>query len=383
METYCTPTNVLILGVVQRAVIFAWGLYQDATMVPKFTDIDYMVFTDAARYVANGQSPYMRDTYRYTPLLAWLLVPTSWPYFFSFGKLLFCLCDVVAGYLMIKMLSQRYSVQSSCIYASMWILNPMVSVISARGSSEGLLGACIIFMVWCVTTRKYFWAGLQAGLCVHLKIYPFIYIPAIVWAIGPLSPKKFINQPRVLFCISTALSFLASTGAMAWLYGDEYIKHSWLHHATRLDHRHNFSVYSTVLYYSLASPSSFKFEGWAFLPQIVLSAVILPVCFARYDLLKTMFLQTWVFVAFNKVCTAQYFNWYMALLPFYMPSLIRAPRIKWAVLAAWVVTQAAWLNQAYQLEFLGKPTFFPGLFASTVLFFIANVWCICSFIRWM
>jgi hypothetical protein len=44
------------------------------------------------------------------------------------------------------------------------------------------------------------------------------------------------------------------------------------------------------------------------------------------------------------------------------------------VLAAWIGTQALWLHQGFALEFLGKSTFVPGLWVSSLLFFLTNVW---------
>lgn len=72
----------------------------------------------------------------------------------------------------------------------------------------------------------------------------------------------------------------------------------------------------------------------------------------------------------------QYFLWYLVFLPLYLPrsSFLRNPRLGITALALWVLTQAAWLHQGYALEFLGESTFVPGLWMSSLAFFLANCW---------
>jgi GPI mannosyltransferase 1 subunit M len=66
----------------------------------------------------------------------------------------------------------------------------------------------------------------------------------------------------------------------------------------------------------------------------------------------------------------------MVFLPFYLPSSSLLSR-RWLgiiALALWVLGQALWLQQGFQLEFLGKSTFFPGLWLAGIIFFGVNCW---------
>lgn len=200
----------------------------------KYTDIDYMVFTDAARYVANGSSPYDRETYRYTPILAWILVPTAWSGWFSFGKFIFALSDIITGWLITRVLqsSQGMSTERALKYASIWLLNPMVATISTRGSSEGLLAVSVVALLWAVMRRRIVLAGVLLGLGVHFKIYPFIYAPAIVWWLDDehlgkpqLKPRtmlegvrRLLSQERITLSATSLATFMLLNCAMHYMY---------------------------------------------------------------------------------------------------------------------------------------------------------------------
>ncbi|KAK9454882.1 PIG-M-domain-containing protein [Dipodascopsis uninucleata] len=378
-----TTTNLIGAAALMRIAFFYYGVYQDEHAEIRFTDIDYFVFTDASKFMAQGGSPYDRATYRYTPILAWLLLPTTT--YFWFGKLLFALGDIVAGWLMLRIFKIRGLPEDQALrFAAVWLLNPMVATISTRGSSEGLLGAMVIALLWAVYSRKIVIAGALAGYAVHFKIYPIIYVPSILWSLDN-SEKilgngmfRWVNKDRVKFALVSFATFVLLTGAMYYVYGHPFLLHTYLHHLSRSDHRHNFSPYNILLYISSIPSIELKstYPSLAFIPQLFISGVFLPCMLAKKDLAKTMFVQTFAFVTFNKVCTSQYFMWYIVLLPFYLPSSAMLKN-KWLGLRAgllWTLAQALWLQQGFELEYLGNSTFFPGIFAATLIFFVVNIW---------
>ncbi|KAK8104705.1 glycosyltransferase family 50 protein [Apiospora kogelbergensis] len=424
---FSSPTLVFTAAFLLRAVLLVYGLWQDANSPVKYTDIDYLVFTDAARFTFPSSSsssppssflsglvprgsPYDRETYRYTPLLAYLLWPTTpaaaaslpgpralWA---SWGKVLFAAADLAAGYLLVAVLRRHRGLARprALRYAgAIWLLNPMVAAISTRGSSEGLLGVLVAALLWAVLERRVVLAGLLLGLGVHFKIYPFVYAPAIVWWMDAermagsssnnssrdttISPLARLQRFRVVLTLVSLATFAALNLAMYALYGHDFLQHTFLHHVTRIDHRHNFSPYNVLLYLASAAAGDsgaggFRIESVAFVPQLLLSVVLIPLVGAKKDLAATMLAQTFAFVTFNKVCTSQYFLWYMVFLPLYLPdsSLTRRPRLGLAALGLWVAAQAAWLQQGFNLEFLGRSTFAPGLWLASLAFFLVNCW---------
>jgi len=251
----------------------------------KYTDVDYLVFSDAARYITENRSPFERSTYRYTPLLALVLTPNIYLHQ-SFGKFIFCTADLISGILLFEILKiNQQAINHKLLLVSTFLLNPVVINVSTRGNAESLVGLTVIASLYFLLKKRFVLGAICYGLSVHLKLYPVIYSLALMLYIdnersfrsptGAFSPRKLITKSRLVFVMISLLTFLSVTAYFWFLYGNEFLREAYFYHIWRKDVRHSFSLYFYYLYLSsTASPSSF-FSGrmvalLTFLPQLVL-----------------------------------------------------------------------------------------------------------------
>ncbi|VBB31192.1 unnamed protein product [Acanthocheilonema viteae] len=295
----------------------------------RFTDIDYKVYSDAAKYIFRGQSPYKRATYRYTPLLAWLLMPVvKWP---DFGKILFCAVDVAIGFLYFELSAYSRATRKDenesrmkKIVVLFWLANPLTSIISSRGNADVLVCAAVLWTLYLLMRNQWCAAALIYGLlAVHLKLYPIIYLPSIFLSLSSVSlstgwidyGKRLVSNAKgYIFSLIFSSSLLALVVICYMLYGVPYVNEALLYHLHRSDTRHNFSPYFYLLYLTASNTQLSQLISFcAFIPQ---ASLIIWLAFRYHDDLPFCWLiTTAAFVSFNKVCTSQYFIWYICLLP--------------------------------------------------------------------
>ena len=384
-------TAAVGLNVALRAGLVAWGAWQDETMEVKYTDVDYAVVVDGAELAWSGKSPYERTTYRYSPLLAWALTPAVF-WFPSFGKWLFIAFDVATAFLLGELArdTRQRKDKSGTGHARLmtlaWLWNPLPIGISTRGSSDALVCFMVVAFLWLLVRGREHTSSSSSsssstanvvplgilelvasaafhGLSVHWRLYPIIFAPTILVALG--------DARGLAFGFVSALVF-ALLGLGSWaVYGALFLQETFLYHLTRSDFKHNFAAWFLALYLGVG-----KQDRWmslaAFAPQVVVQLAIVA-RFARRDVVACACFQTMAFVAFNKVVTAQYFVWFACLLPLALRRLnASAAQVVLAGVVPWLVAEAHWLYWGYRVEFLGQEDF-VGVWLAGLAFFVVSV----------
>ena len=377
--------QIVAWACVARLCLVVLGIFQDAHAEVPYTDIDYQVYSDAAQYVCEGESPYARSTYRYTPLLAWLLTPNC--LFPSYGKVLFAVCDIMAAMLMIReregpMIGVDNGNDNLAIL--IWLFSPFTATISTRGSGESLVVCMLMGMVVLLKRQRVVWAAVLYGFAVHWRIFPIIFAPSILlylsWASQQTGSsdgvtggregrgrcasvlRAYVSTNGVLFGVVSAGVFFGLGAAMHGMYGKEFLDETYLYHLTRVDPRHNFSFYFYPAYLhmhgdGLGDSGGFERDvlsaGFS-LAGLVVQAVVADRMMRRHaakDLAMAFLAQSVAFVAFNKVSTAQYFVWYLCWFCIRVEQAVAKVDVRWVL--AWPTALGFWLFWAYLLEFRG------------------------------
>jgi phosphatidylinositol glycan class M len=402
------------VGLVLRFFL-AWflpWLLDDGRFIPEvaYTDIDFHVFTDAADYIKHGRSPYDRHTYRYTPFLAELLAHMPK----EAGRYLFCIADALCGWIILRFRRRnRAETVDNNTWVKLqdalwWMYNPLAINICTRGSSESLMVLLPVLLTMQLvggtdkskaTMKRAFAAGLCHGIAIHSKLYPIIYSlsymsyfatpnitshpqgsnnsfpwtqPKRLLRLILLWAKRLFTPIPLVFLVTSIATFVALTYLAVHWYGDIALQEGLLYHFSRVDHRHNYSMYWYWIYLARARPATnLKLMGQLLLlPQMVL-LVYSSLGIAPFNLGLALFVQTYLFVTHNKVITAQYFTWYLCLLPLCSDSLKLTKRVKGSLVGL-LLSIAFWLGSAYCLEMQGMAVH-QLVWMASVLYFFANV----------
>lgn len=294
----------------------------------QFTDIDYWVLWDGAEDWLFKGTPYNQAVYRYSPLLAAILLPfvyikaifkTSFISFLALlgGKLVFSVCNLIVAFFAWPMINSNCEWRTK-LTVYLWLFNPLVIVIATRGNADAVVCAVNMAYAYALKRRRLLTSAILLGLATHLKIFPVFYgLPVAFHLLRSGRLGK-----AALFFVTSSLTFAILTLAVYGLFGSEGIYAYLIYHLQRQDVRHNFSPFFYPFYlFSAFSEHSKSLMSilmrWAsFLPQLAaMTGLALRFSGGEEDFPTAFFLQTIVFVHFNKVFTSQVQNFFKTETP--------------------------------------------------------------------
>lgn len=370
-----TKKQIYLIAVVLRVILFVISVIFDTYTTIGYTDIDYKVFSDGAKYVTKSESPFQRHTYRYTPLLAVLMTPNVYVSA-HFGKIFFIACDMLSGFFIDKY-NSNLPLNTQKAMLLIWFFNPLTFSLSTRGSADIIITVLVLLAVYLLERKAEKLSAVVYGFAVHFKIYPIIYCLAIYLHLK--GDRPLINSRSVTYGLIAGITFSTITYFFYLLYGFEYLYEGYLYHLIRKDHRHNFSINFMYIYLNFHNVNKLM----AFFFQLPNAILILLLSFKfNKDLVFAMFLLTHVFVIYNKVVTAQYFVWYIQFVPLILPKTTlwtKNRNLLLALSSVWLFLVIIWNHFAHQFEGLGNDSFM-AFHWTNLAFFCVNVIIILMFI---
>lgn len=385
--------NILFHGFIIRILALFYAILHDSQVDHiKYTDIDYHVFTNGSRAIVDKRSPYDDTEYRYSPIVALIFVPNILLNE-NFGKLLLITVDIICAQLHYRLnIYQGTNRLNSKLFLILWLFNPVTIAISTRGSFEPIITLLVLSSVYLLINNNFLLAGLIYGMSIHVKLYPIIYAipfygymiqrkPYIItqrklyYWVKTLSP----NFSHIKFFTTSIISLFLSSYVSYLYYGQVYLKQSFIYHMKRQDLQHNFSIYFYLfrLFPNHRSQLSMVAFALQFIGVLSLSIYYLSLDTNRRTKLRklsfSLFSTTFLFVSLNKVCTSQYFNWYLIFLPLIIDSLKLEINQAYFMLLAWILSQANWLLFAYLYEYRGYNVL-NQVGNSSFLFLLSNLW---------
>lgn len=184
--------------------------------------------------------------------------------------------------------------------------------------------------------------------------------------------KYIFNLKVITFFSFAMITFFGLLGFFYILFGWKFLYEYLIYHVVRKDHRHNYSLFSYLMYIVYTSKLGKIFSLLAFLPQGIL--VLFCSMFLFNDLNLCLMIVTWVFVTFNKVVTAQYFLWYISLIPLIMPfnKMFKKKKTKCLIMfTIWLIFEVYWNSLSHNLEIKGVNQFLE-IWVLNIVFFLIN-----------
>ena len=314
-----------------------------------FTDLDYKVYLDSSLY----DSPYERHTYRYSPILSWIMSP-SYTFHQNFGKWLLAFFDFLACFFTFKMFAGRGDKggrYGPIVIAGIIYTNPFLIYLSIRGSCEGIT-------MTLATAFLYFYFGGKAngnmsalerrdngiidlqpcrikryiayvlfGLWVHFRVFPVILLPMfIMYEFYSVKKNRWSHTFKYIleFGLISGGVFIALAVYFYSLYGYDFLHETYFYHLTRRDNRHSRSVYFYDLYLNYeadALNSSLLRNLGRALPFVIILAFFSFYLIRHRSLFYCQGFIICYFILFNKVITDQYYIWLFSFLYYMFPEV--------------------------------------------------------------